>query len=350
MKFMSPTSVYEAVPNLAWIRGTNAVISLYSLRGANTGSSHNDCDFERAIELVKAIDRTWSITHWCFDWTAERDLTLWNGQESASIFSVLEDQLLAPLSSLIGVPVSFIHGDVDIGLDYDAWIEARNSPHRFNTVRHLNRFFYHYNKTSFPCARPVLLPQLNFSTFHRKETHYRKQLLEYLKNNNLLNLGYFNFAFANTSNLLEPLSNVYEQTLQETESEIYKYYRASNFDIVVETATHLNENRRFITEKTLRALALGQPFIAFNGARSLEYLRELGFKTYHSVWDEGYDSETNETLRFEMFAELAKRLITNPNVFVEHRETLQQISEHNQYHFQHLAKLNHREHWFNSVA
>jgi len=58
-------------------------------------------------------------------------------------------------------------------------------------------------------------------------------------------------------------------------------------DIVVES--HVVGNTFFPTEKTLRPMWLKKPFIVFASANYLEYLRQMGFRTFSDFWPEDYD-------------------------------------------------------------
>lgn len=341
MKFMPPKQTIEVVPNLAWIRKERAVISLYSLRQLIDTDSFG-CDFAKAVEIVRHLDSNWEINHWCFDWTAERELTLWNGEELEDIFSVLTRELLDPLATVFGhSTATFIHGDADISDKYRDWMKKNKGRLYFNHVDHINRFYYHYNQ-HYPSARPTRLIKTAFTSFNRKHTEYRNQLFEFLKNNELLYSGYVNFAFKNFSTLVGELPEDYEENKWASESEIHGYYRASNFDIIIETASN-GENQRFITEKTLRALALGQPFLVYNGVGTLKYLQGQGFETYKALWDESYDNIADPQKRFDAITAQIKLLADSRAIFDQ--KLVKEIGEHNQYRFQELAGLDHKERW-----
>jgi hypothetical protein len=64
-------------------------------------------------------------------------------------------------------------------------------------------------------------------------------------------------------------------------------YEETDIEVVLETL--FDDTRLQLTEKTLRPIAVGQPFILASTHGSLEYLRSYGFKTFNSVWDESYD-------------------------------------------------------------
>jgi hypothetical protein len=58
-------------------------------------------------------------------------------------------------------------------------------------------------------------------------------------------------------------------------------------DLVVES--HVAGNTFFPTEKTVRPILLKKPFIVFGSKNYLEYLRQMGFRTFGDFWDEDYD-------------------------------------------------------------
>jgi hypothetical protein len=64
-------------------------------------------------------------------------------------------------------------------------------------------------------------------------------------------------------------------------------YNSTNIEVVLETL--FDDDRLHLTEKSLRPIACGQPFILASTCGSLEYLRSYGFKTFDTVWDESYD-------------------------------------------------------------
>jgi hypothetical protein len=57
------------------------------------------------------------------------------------------------------------------------------------------------------------------------------------------------------------------------------------------------DSRIHLTEKTLRPIACGHPFILMSGPNALSYLRKYGFKTFHPFIDESYDTELDTEKR-----------------------------------------------------
>jgi hypothetical protein len=74
-------------------------------------------------------------------------------------------------------------------------------------------------------------------------------------------------------------------------------FNLTNISVVLETV--FDGSRIHLTEKTLRPLACGHPFILAAGPRSLEYLKSYGFKTFSPWIDENYDLEEDSLMRLE---------------------------------------------------
>jgi hypothetical protein len=76
----------------------------------------------------------------------------------------------------------------------------------------------------------------------------------------------------------------------------------TNFDeardslVYVPTETVYFGRRTHMTEKTFKAIALEMPFVLVASAGSLAYLREYGFRTFAGIFDESYDTETDDIL------------------------------------------------------
>lgn len=62
--------------------------------------------------------------------------------------------------------------------------------------------------------------------------------------------------------------------------------------------------RQHLTEKTFKPIALGMPFILSAPAGSLQYLKQYGFKTFDSIWDESYDQETDMCYKVDRLTKL----------------------------------------------
>jgi hypothetical protein len=65
------------------------------------------------------------------------------------------------------------------------------------------------------------------------------------------------------------------------------FYLNFLIDVVAETWTQ--DNTFFPTEKTVRPMLLKKPMIVMGPKNYLEYLRQMGFRTFADFWDEEYD-------------------------------------------------------------
>ena len=68
--------------------------------------------------------------------------------------------------------------------------------------------------------------------------------------------------------------------------------------------THQPDNTVFITEKTYRSINYCRPFIINGDPGSLQYLKEMGFKTFDKFWDESYDTEKHDHEKIKKITQL----------------------------------------------
>jgi hypothetical protein len=105
-------------------------------------------------------------------------------------------------------------------------------------------------------------------------------------------------------------------------------------DISVVLETLFADQRIHLTEKILRPIACGHPFILAGGPGSLEFLRSYGFKTFHPWINEDYDLEKDHSLRLKMIVNEMKRLSTLPSDQLQSIIThCTAIAEENKNHF-----------------
>ena len=98
--------------------------------------------------------------------------------------------------------------------------------------------------------------------------------------------------------------------------------------------TVFNGRRQHLTEKTFKPIAMGMPFVLSAPAYSLQYLKQYGFKTFDSIWDESYDQIVVDSLRTTEISLLLHKLDQQTekeknNMF----EKCIPIIEHNWNHF-----------------
>lgn len=80
----------------------------------------------------------------------------------------------------------------------------------------------------------------------------------------------------------------------------------SAFSIVLETL--FDDSRIHLTEKILKSIACGHPFILASTCGSLQYLKSYGFKTFSPWIDESYDDEPNSLIRLQKIIHVMKQL------------------------------------------
>lgn len=137
--------------------------------------------------------------------------------------------------------------------------------------------------------------------------------------------------------------NVADQYTKErdTNQSLLSYYKNFSIEIVCETFCY--GNTFFPTEKTIRPISACKPFLVFGPVNFLSRLRDIGFKTFDSFWDETYDSFEGKP-RWELIKEtlvyIKQKAFTN-DAFLD---DLSKITKHNQ-KLLHAIKSNHRAHY-----
>lgn len=111
------------------------------------------------------------------------------------------------------------------------------------------------------------------------------------------------------------------------------YYENSYFSLIPETTFYYHNqltNSRFITEKTFKAIAMRHPFVLATIPKSLEVLKNLGYKTFSPWINESYDQELDDNKRLLMIADEVERLANlNKDQLNEFIDNVMPICEHN---------------------
>lgn len=191
------------------------------------------------------------------------------------------------------------------------------------------------NRTTFEFKRNLALEgrinyKKHFLLFNRRWRLHRPVLIALLKTKNLLDHGYvslgsndqgynwngifpemleYNKGNADIYNILEQnkkdiisIENLvidtddFENKTVEVSQSVLPYYETSFCSIVTETYFY-GSNTYFLTEKTFKPIAHKHPFILAGTANSLGLLHDMGYKTFHTIWDESYDTETCDSTR-----------------------------------------------------
>jgi hypothetical protein len=109
-------------------------------------------------------------------------------------------------------------------------------------------------------------------------------------------------------------------------------YEESDIEVVLETL--FDDQRVHLTEKILRPIACGQPFILVGPVNSLSYLKHYGFITYDTVWNEDYDKILDPAHRLKSIVELMQTIADwDPQTKMHKLAKARAIAEHNKKYF-----------------
>ena len=82
----------------------------------------------------------------------------------------------------------------------------------------------------------------------------------------------------------------------------------------------------FATEKVVKPIRAGMPFVVVSSHKFLYRLRRMGFQTFHPYIDESYDLETNWKKRTKMAIDSMYKFLSYPNNI----DKIEKICKHNQ--------------------
>jgi hypothetical protein len=109
-------------------------------------------------------------------------------------------------------------------------------------------------------------------------------------------------------------------------------YITTGIEVVLETL--FDDQRLHLTEKALRPIACGKPFMLAASAGSLEYLRGYGFQTFSGLIDESYDQVTDPAQRLQAIVTEMKRIAALPqHQKLQLYQQLNVIAQRNKQHF-----------------
>ncbi len=171
----------------------------------------------------------------------------------------------------------------------------------------------------------------NFLVYARGTTGkraYRKIFLEHLAHIDNVQLGSID------RDLIPPIEgdadyNPYQEDISSSSSATYSWedFARTNCSIVLET---VYDQRIHLTEKTLRPLACGHPFMLLSGPGALETIRSYGFKTFQPYINESYDKEQGPLKRMDMVLKEMRRINNSSAKYQKWIwDGCQQIADHN---------------------
>lgn len=110
-----------------------------------------------------------------------------------------------------------------------------------------------------------------------------------------------------------------------------RYYLESYFSVVSETNFYQSvEPARFLSEKTFKPIVFKHPFILASTPYCLDFLKDLGFKTFHPYINETYDYEMDDSKRLLMIIDEIERLSNlNNDEIINFLQNTTDIVEHN---------------------
>lgn len=214
------------------------------------------------------------------------------------------------------------------------------------------RDWYRFAQHDFRLAQPAS-NQKKFLIYCRDWSHrreYRLKFLELLVQNQLDidcqtsvmhinsdNIPISQYKFINSAFELDDakcLDNIPTNLYSSTASASYQPedFVATELSVVLET--EFDGSRIHLTEKTLRPIACGHPFVLAAGPGALEYLKNYGFKTFDPWIDESYDQEPDSLKRLQKIIGAMKQVQSLTGVKKEEFETgVRAIAEFNKKHF-----------------
>ena len=101
-----------------------------------------------------------------------------------------------------------------------------------------------------------------------------------------------------------------EDDLENNKASSFNAEAHKNTFVNIITESLFSPNAIFFSEKTYKPMLACQPFIMLGNPRSLEKLKEQGFKTFDKWWDESYDNEPNFIKRFNKIIDIMEDIST----------------------------------------
>ena len=196
-------------------------------------------------------------------------------------------------------------------------------------------------------------PQSTFLIYCRDWSHrreYRLKFLELLVKNNLYHdsqtsmmhnnsdgVHFLDYKFSNPKFELDDphlIDKIAVNTFSSTCSADYDCADFVSTQISVVLETVFDDSRIHLTEKTLRPIACGHPFILAAGPGALDYLRSYGFQTFAPWIDESYDQEPDSLKRMEKITQSMKQIqMLQDQEREDFFQAIKSIVEFNKKHF-----------------
>lgn len=274
-----------------------------------------------------------------------------------------------------GIPlhkVIYMTGTINSKKIYDDYCESNNIPddpnHRLTIIPYASGGYIFKDFIQDPEKEPVYdenrIPEKLFLMWNRRFRNHRIEAALHLENLNLVERSYISFnkehierptdtfiSYAKHLNVTASYSNhgITDETIErfnsrlplmlDGETEINQmcsdpehksrpYYQNSLVSIVTET--NFAEHEVTLTEKSFKPFKEKHPFILVAGPGALEFLRNLGFKTFSEFWPEDYDQDGGPIDRMHRIQEVFKVIASwNDEQILDFRRRVKPILEHN---------------------
>jgi hypothetical protein len=191
--------------------------------------------------------------------------------------------------------------------------------------RHIKKTFFSANRIIGGDRSHRVVQLYHFELFNLMHNHISAPLICPVENTHIRDIasfykdrypdGWFNSVVPNSMGIVNAVSQMNLPRLFPGEdSQRMSSCWLDQFELCAESLIyHVSETvyfgrRQHLTEKTFKPIALGMPFVMTAPAGSLAYLKQYGFKTFDSVWDEGYDTFQDDSRRFTQVAKTLKQL------------------------------------------
>ena len=247
---------------------------------------------DNPFEIIKSMDKTKKIILWYMD-TLSEELYCLHKKEIRELEHNIT--IIIPDFHLNGYDLPYkVYNNYSMA---DCILEQQQID------RKLIKYF---NKNS-----EKLYRQKHFLSFNGNIKPHRVDLLSFVLENNLLpkfDIS-FNSHFWNQAGQSLHLDLKSTSTYTSTKLNLPLYYN-SYIDVVTMASSHSTEDfpRVYIDEKLYKSFACMKPFLIIGQYRTLETLKELGFKTCSEWIDESYDTEVDYESRMSKVHNEIKRI------------------------------------------
>jgi len=150
-----------------------------------------------------------------------------------------------------------------------------------------------------------------FLSFNNIPHPHRIKLKEFLTTENYIDDGWFSFKPWDKDGInLDCISGSHQHFKKIN----LGLYLTSYFSILTETIYSGDDIPTIkLTNKVFMTMKAFHPFFLLGQVKTLSYLRSVGFKTFEDFWDESYDDEFDNEIRFKKFCKAIEDLLTISN-------------------------------------